>query len=326
MKRREFISLIGGAATTWPLAARAQQQSIRRIGVLMAVEQDERGQARYSAFRDALANLGWSEGRNLSIAVRWSQDSARVRSNAADLVEMKPEVIFAAPAPAVQPLRQQTKTIPIVFALTHDPVALGFVDSLTHPGGNITGFALYDESVSAKWVELLKQIAPSVGRVAVISDPRMQTGPEFLTQIQLAAHALGLEVLPYAATDAAGVESAFNDLARQPNVGFTIPPSVLAVTQRELVVSLAAKYGLPGIYAYRYYPAIGGLASYGADDIDDFKRAAGYVDRILKGEKPASLPVQYATKFELIINLKTAKALGLTIPPNLLALADEVVE
>ena len=239
---------------------------------------------------------------------------------------MNPEVIFAAPAPAVLTLSQQTKTIPIVFALTPDPVGVGLVESLARPGGNITGFASYDEAMATKWVELLKQIAPAVGRVAVISDARMRTWPGFLAKIQVAAHALGLEALPYTAMDAAGVVSVFAEFAPQPNLGFVIPPSDLAVTQRELVVSLAAKYRLPGIYAFRYYPAIGGLASYGIDDLDEFKRAAGYIDRMLKGEKPATLPVQYATKFELVINLKTAKSLGLKIPESFLLLADEVIE
>jgi len=325
MKRREFISLIGGAAVAWPLTAHAQQQSIRRIGVLMSVEEDARGHARYAAFRDALANLGWSEGRNLSIAARWSQDVAHIRSNAADLVALKPEVIFASPAPAAQALKQQTKTIPIVFALTPDPITLGLIDSLARPGGNITGFATYDEVFATKWIELLKQIAPSVGRVAIIADPRMH-GPGYLTKTQLAAQAIGLDVLPYTATDAQSVENVFAQFASQPSIGFIVPPSTLAVTQRELVVSLAAKYRLPGIYAFRYYPAIGGLASYGIDDIEEYKRAATYVDRILRGDKPGDLPVQQPTKFELVINVKTAKALGLTIPPNLLALADEVIE
>jgi putative tryptophan/tyrosine transport system substrate-binding protein len=325
MRRREFITLFGSAAATWPLDASAQQ-SLRRIGVLMGVEQDARGQARYVAFQDTLANLGWHEGRNVSIIARWGQDEARIQANAAELVAMRPDVIVAAPAPAVQPLQQLTKSIPIVFAQTADPVGLGLVESLAHPGGNITGFAGYDFAVATKWIELLKQIAPSVGRAAVISDPRTPTGPPYLTKIQTAAHTLGVDVLPFTATDAAGVESAFMAFAQQPNVGFIMLPSGLAVTQRELVVSLAAKYRVPGIYAYRYYPEIGGLASYGVDDIDDYKRAGGYVDRILKGEKPVDLPVQYATKFQLVINLKTAKTLGLTISPAFLLTADEVIE
>ena len=263
MRRRDFIKSIAASAAVWPPAARAQQ-SLRRIGILMSTEQDARGRARYVAFKDALANLGWHEGRNVSIIARWGQDEARIQANVAEMVAMRPDVILAAPVSAVRPLQLQTKSIPIVFAQTPDPVGLGLVESLAHPGGNITGFATYDTAIATKWIELLKQIAPSVDRVAVIGDPRMPSWSGYLTKIQVAARALSVEVLAFAAKDAAGLESAFMEFAQQPNVGLITPPSGLAVTQRELIVSLAAKYRVPGIYAYRYYPAIGGLAPHTA--------------------------------------------------------------
>jgi putative ABC transport system substrate-binding protein len=328
MRRREFITLLGGAAFLPPRAAFAQATDrVRRVGVLMSVEDDAQGEARVSAFRHGLEDLGWKEGRNLSITARWGAgDEAYIRAHAAELVALKLDVIFAAPATSVPPLQHETKTIPIVFAQVPDPIALGLVENLAHPGGNITGFALYDQAFAAKWVELIKQIVPSVVRVAVIVDPRAASAAKYLATIQAAAPSFGVEVLVYTARDAAGIESAFDTFAGLPNVGLIMLPSGLAVTQRELVVSLAAKYRVPAVYAFRYYVVTGGLASYGVDDIDAYKHAASYVDRILKGEKPADLPVQYPTKFERVINLKTAKALGLTIPQSFLQLADEVIE
>jgi len=328
MRRREFIALLGGAAFLPPRAAFAQAPDrMRRVGVLMSVNDDAQGEARVSAFRHGLEDLGWKEGRNLLITARWGAgDEAYIRAHAAELVALKPDVIFAAPATSVPPLQHETKTIPIVFAQVPDPIALGLVENLAHPGGNITGFALYDQAFAAKWVELIKQIVPSVVRVAVIVDPRTATAARYLAAIQAAAPSFGVEVLVYTARDAAEIESAFDTFAGLPNVGLIMLPSGLAVTQRELVVSLAAKYRVPAVYAFRYYVVTGGLASYGVDDIDAYKHAASYVDRILKGEKPADLPVQYPTKFERVINLKTAKALGLTIPQSFLQLADEVIE
>jgi putative tryptophan/tyrosine transport system substrate-binding protein len=327
MRRRDFMALVGGAAA-WPLAARAQPNGpVRRLGALFSVEQDARGQARYEAFSNALARLGWIEGRNLSTIIRWGVGNESIlRERAEELVALHPDVIFAAPITSVPPVQSATKTIPIVFAQTADPVGLGIVQSLAKPGGNTTGFATFDRTIAAKWVELLKQIAPSIARIAVVSDPRQPTAAGYLTTIQAAASSLSVDVLPYQAVSADGIESAFEAIGQQANVGLIMPPSGTAVSQRDLVVSLAAKYRVPGVYAYRYYPALGGLASYGVDDVEGYAQAASYVDRIFKGEKPADLPVQYATKFQLVINLKTAKALGLTISPSFLLTADEVIE
>jgi putative tryptophan/tyrosine transport system substrate-binding protein len=328
MRRREFITLLAGAAAAWPVTARAQKAaSTRRVGVLMSTEEDTRGKARFAAFKNALADLGWVEGRNLSIVTRWGMgDEAYLRAHAAELVALQPDVILAAPTSSVLPAQHETKTIPIVIAQTTDPVMLGVVQSLAHPGGNVTGFANYDVALATKWVELLHQIAPSIVRVAVIKDPRLVNASSYLASVQAGARSLGIDVLPYEARDGKEIESAFAAFADQPNTGLIMPPSSTAVTYRDLVVSLADKYRIPAVYAYRYYAASGGLASYGVDDIDGYRRAASYVARIFNGEKPADLPVQYATKFELVINLKTAKALGLTIPESFLLLADEVIE
>jgi putative tryptophan/tyrosine transport system substrate-binding protein len=327
--RRQFLSVLGGATLAWPFAALAQQQGerVRRLGALMSVEDDAEGEARFAALRRALSDLGWVEGHNLSITIRWGTgDEAFLRAGAAELVALQPDVIFAAPVTSVPPLQRETKTIPIVFAQATDPVGLGLVKSLARPGGNITGFATFEQAIAVKWIELLKQIAPSVVRAAVIIDLRARTAAGYLAAMQDGARSLGLDVASYSARDAAETTSAFESFAHEPNVGLILPPSPVAITQRELVVSLAEKYRVPAVYPYRYFCAGGGLAAYGVDILDEYKRAASYVDRILKGEKPADLPVQYATKFDLVINLKTAKALGLTIPQTLLATADEVIE
>jgi len=241
-------------------------------------------------------------------------------------VALQPDVIFAAPVNSVPPLQRETNTIPIVFAQATDPVGLGLVKSLARPGGNITGFATFERSIAAKWIELLKQIAPSVVHAAVISDPRAPTAAGYLAAIRDGAPSLGMDVVSYSARDAAETTSAFETFAQESNIGVILPPSALAITQRDLVVSLAQRYRVPAIYPYRYFCASGGLAAYGIDIIDEYKRAASYIDRILRGEKAADLPVQYATKFDLVINLKTAKALGLTIAPSFILTADEVIE
>jgi ABC-type uncharacterized transport system substrate-binding protein len=329
MKRREFVRLFVGAVT-WPLAAHAQQrEGIRRIGVLMNLaESDLEGQARITAFREALGKLGWTEGRELHIEYRWfAGDAVRARAYAAELVKLKPEVIFASATSSLVPLQRETRTVPIVFAQLTDPVGGGFVASLARPGGNITGFAQYEYSIGAKWVELLKQIAPQVTRVAVIYDEANQSEAQgTLPVIGAAARSFGMQIAAYAVRDAAEIERAIQEFTREPNGGLIPLPAPVTAVHRDLIISLATRHRLPNVYAYRYYPASGGLASYGIDNIELHRRAASYVDRILKGEKPGDLPVQQATKFELVINLKTAKALGLDPPISLLARTDEVIE
>jgi putative ABC transport system substrate-binding protein len=331
MKRREFITLLGGAAATWPHAARAQQQPerMRRLGVLTSgpSETDAEGQARVAALRQGLKELGWIEGRNLRIDIRWgAADAGRMRVYAAELVTLNPDVIFAAPSFALAEVQRLTRTIPIVFAQVSDPVGAGFIASLSHPGGNITGFALYEFALGAKWLELLKQIAPSVTRAAVIYDPTTPSATGFLPLIQAAGRSFGIDVFVHSVHDSAEFGPIINAFATEPNGALIAIPSSLIGVHRDLIISLANRNRLPNVSAFRYYPTAGGLASYGVDNIDLYRRAASYVDRILKGEKPSDLPVQEANKYQLVINLKTAKALGLTIPPSLLATADEVIE
>jgi putative ABC transport system substrate-binding protein len=320
--------VLGGAAA-WPLAARAQQpEPARRIGVLMNLsESDSEVQMRIAAFRDGLKKLGWMEGRNLQVEYRWGAgDSERIRAFARELVALKLEVILAAAGSVAQVLQQETHVVPIVFAQTIDPVGSGLVASVPRPGSNITGFALFEFSIATRWVELLKEIAPNVTRVAVLYDPWNLVSPGFFPMIDAGARVHGLEVSIHAVRNDAEIEQAIEAFARSPNGGLIPLPSELIGAKRDLITSLAAKHRLPSVSAYLYYPASGGLASYGAENIDTFRRAADYIDRILRGEKPADLPVQFPTKYQLGINLKTAKALGLTIPDKLLALADEVIE
>jgi putative ABC transport system substrate-binding protein len=328
MKRREFITMLGGAAA-WPLAARAQQRgTVRRIGVLLSTsETDQEGQTRVAALQRGLQELGWTEGRNIKIDYRWAAgDPGRARAYAAELVAAKPDVIFAAPSSVLAAVQRETRTIRVVFAQVSDPVGAGFVASLAHPGGNITGFALYEFAIGAKWLELLKQIAPSVTRAAVIYDPVTPAATGFLPMIEAAGRSSGVDVFTSSVHDTAEIERVLNAFAAQPNGGLIPVPSLLIASQRDFIISLAHRHRLPNVSAFRYYPASGGLASYGVDNIDLYKRAASYVDRILKGEKPADLPVQLADRFELVINLKTAKALGLEIPVSVLARTDEVIE
>jgi ABC-type uncharacterized transport system substrate-binding protein len=329
MKRREFITLLGGAATAWPLAARAQQgERMRRIGVLMSLAADDpEGQARLTAFVQGLQELGWTDGRNVRIDYRWpAGDAERTRRYATELAALAPDVILAGGGSVVPSLLQATRTVPIVFTQTPDPVGAGFVNSLARPGGNATGFLLYEYGISAKWLELIKEIAPRVTRAAVIRDAAIASGTGQWGAIQTAAPSFGVEVSPVNLRDAGEIERDVAAFARSPNGGLIVTASTLAVVHRDLIVTLAARHKLPAVYPSRFFVAAGGLISYGPDSIDPHRRAAGYVDRILKGEKPADLPVQAPTKYELAINLKTAKALGLEVPPTLLARADKVIE
>jgi len=329
VKRREFILALGGAAAGWPFAARAQQgERMRRIGVLMNLAADDpEGQARIAAFLQGLQQLGWTDGRNLRIEYRWAAgDADRVRRYAAELLALSPDVILASGSAVVVPLLQATRTVPIVFVTVPDPVGAGFVDSLARPGGNITGFLSFEYGISAKWLELLKQIAPGVTRVAVIRDPAISAGTGQFGAIQSVAPSFGVELNPINVRDAGEIERAVTAFARAPNSGLIVTGSALANVHRNLIVTLAARHKLPAVYFERYFVTGGGLISYGPSIVDQFRRAAGYVNRILKGAKPADLPVQAPTKYELVINLKTAKALGLTVPPSVLVRADEVIE
>jgi ABC-type uncharacterized transport system substrate-binding protein len=329
VKRREFISLLGGAAAAWPLAARAQQgEQIRRIGVLHSLAAgDTEGQARLTAFVQGLQELGWTDGRNVRIDYRWTAgDPEHARRYAAELVALAPDVILAHGGSVVPSLLQVTRTVPIVFTQTPDPVGAGFVNSLARPGGNVTGFTAYEYGISAKWLELLKEIAPRVTRVAVIRDAAIASGTGQWGALQSVAPSFGVELSPVNLLDAGEIERAVAAFARSPNSGVIVTASTLAVVHRELIVTLAARHKLPAVYFARYFVIGGGLISYGPDTIDPHRRAAGYVDRILKGEKPADLPVQAPTKYELAISLKTAKTLGLDVPTSLIALADEVIE
>jgi len=328
MQRRDFITLLGSAAVTWPLAARGQQPDrTRRIGALAGIEDDAEGRARFAAFQQGLQQLGWTDGRNVRIDYRWGGgDADNIRKHAAELVALAPDVILAAGGAVAGPLLQATRAVPIVFVIVPDPVGAGFVDSLARPGGNATGFVSFEYSISAKWLELLKQIAPGITRAAVLRDPAISTGIGQFGAIQSVAPSLGVEVSPMNVRDAGEIERAVAAFARSSNGGLIVTGSALAVVHRDLVITLAVRHKLPAVYYERNFVAAGGLISYGPDYLDEFRRAAGYVDRILKGEKPADLPVQAPTKYKLVINLKTAKALGLTIPPTLLATADEVIE
>jgi putative ABC transport system substrate-binding protein len=330
LRRREFISLLGSAAAAWPLAARAEQPGgMRRIGALMAsAADDSENQARMAAFLQGLAQLGWTDGRNVRIDARWATTNADdLRRHAAELAALAPDVLVAATGTAtLAPLLQATRTVPIVFVTVIDPVGAGFVASLARPGGNATGFTMLEYGLSGKWLELLKEIAPRMTRAAVLRDPAIASGIGQFGAVQAVAPSLGVELTPVDVRDAPEIERAVTSFARSSNGGLIVTPSPLATRHRDLIITLAARHRLPAVYAWRYYVTDGGLISYGADPIDHYRRAAGYVDRILRGEKPADLPVQAPTKYELVINLKTAKTLGLEVPPTLLARADEVIE
>jgi len=330
MRRREFITLLGGATVTWPLAARAQQpESMRRIGVLMGFpESDPQAQSFIAAFRDGLQKLGWTDGRNIRIDTRWPGFDAESRQRfAKELVALQPDLILSHTTPTTAALLQETRTIPIVFATVTDPVGSGFVPSLARPGGNVTGFTLVEPTMAAKWVELLKEIAPRVNRVAMLFNPATATYADyFLTPFKAAAASFGVAAIAAPVRDMSELESVVAAQAREPNGGLIVMPDSFTDTHREEIISLVARYHLLAVYAYRFFTEHGGLLSYGADLRDNFRRAAYYVDRVLKSEKPADLPVQAPTKFELVINLKTAKELGLTITRDFLLIADEVIE
>jgi putative tryptophan/tyrosine transport system substrate-binding protein len=326
MRRRGFITLLCSAAVAWPLSAPAQQgERVRRIGVLMNLASDDpEAQARIAAFRQELQQLGWTEGRDVRIDYRWAGDASRFHGYAEELLALAPDVVLASATPSVQALQQATRAVPIVFANVGDPVAAGIVDSLARPGGNVTGFSYFEFGFGAKWLELLKEIAPRARRVAVLRD--LTVGTAQLSAIQAVAPSFNVELSVVGVRDASEIERSVTAFARSSNGGMIVTASTLALVHRNLITMLAARHGLPAVYAFRYMVTAGGLISYGADPIDLFRRAAGYVDRILKGEKPADLPVEAPTRYELVINLKTAKSLGLEIPPMLLARADEVIE
>jgi putative ABC transport system substrate-binding protein len=328
MKRRQLIALLAGTAA-WPLVARAQQlERMRRIGVLSALAADDpEGQARIAAFLRELQQLGWSEGRNIQIEYRWGTgDADRIRRDAAELVAFEPDVILAAGGRVIVPLREVVRTVPIVFTQTADPVGAGFVESLARPGGNTTGFTISDYGMSGKWLEVLKQVAPRLTRAGVLRDATVPAGTGQWGAIQAVAPSLGVDLSPIDVRDAREIERAVSEFAHGPDRGLIVTTAALAIRHRDLIIALANQHRLPTIYPFRFYAIDGGLISYGADSIDPHRRAGNYVDRILKGEKPADLPVQAPTKYELVINLKTAKALGIAVPPTLLVRADEVIE
>jgi putative tryptophan/tyrosine transport system substrate-binding protein len=330
LQRREFITLLGGAAAAWPLAARAQQsERMRRIGVLIASAMDEpEFQARMAAFLQGLAQLGWTDGRNVRIDTRWATTNADdLRRHATELAALAPDVILSATGTAtVAPLLQATRTVPIVFVIVIDPVGAGFVTSLARPGGNATGFLMFEYGLSGKWLELLKEIAPGATRAAVVRDSTIASGIGQFAAVQAVAPSLGVELSPVDARDAPEIERAVTTFARSGNGCLIVTASPVALRHRDLIITLAARHRLPAVYATRNFVTDGGLISYGPNLPDQYRLAAGYVDRILRGEKAADLPVQAPTKYELVINLKTAKALGLNLPPMLLARADEVIE
>jgi putative tryptophan/tyrosine transport system substrate-binding protein len=328
MRRRQFITLIGGSAAAWPLAARAQQpEPVRRIGVLMSLAADDKeSQVRLAAFIRALQDLGWTTGRDLHIDIRWGDDSIEVaHHNAAELVALAPGVMMASGSAAASSLKRATTAVPIVFVQVAEPLGGGLIESFAKPGGNVTGFASIAYGVSARWLELLKEIAPGVTRVVVVRDPDSGAGAAQFAAIQSVAPSLGMELSPVGVREPSAIERAITALSGTSNGGLLVTTSTRASAHRELMLALAARYKLPAVYPFRFYVASGGLICYGVDWIDQYRRAAGYVDRILKGEKPGNLPVQAPVKYETVINLKTAKALGIDVPPTLLASADEVI-
>jgi len=328
MKRQEFITLAGSMAVAWPLAAHAQQQAqMRRVGVLVSAGIETDQQAGVAVFKEVLRQLGWIDGHNVRFEVRWAgADPAKARKNAEELVVLQTDVILATGVLGVQTLLQTTRSVPIVFNSISDPIGTGFIDNLARPGGTATGFVLFDYALTAKWMELLKEIAPTVTRVAVLRDPELMSGVGQFAVIQYVAPSVGMEVSAISMRDAREIEQDVAKFASAPNGGLILTASALSVVHRDLVVGLAAKHKLPAVYHRRYFVTGGGLMSYGSEVEEQFRGAARYVDRILKGEKPADLPVQAPTKYELVINRKTSQALDLTVPPSLLARADEVIE
>lgn len=329
MRRREFITLVAGAAATWPLAARAQQPArMRHIGVLTSTAADDpEGLARHAVFMQALEQLGWIEGRNVQIDLRWVGGNADLyRKYAAELVALRPDVILGTSGPTIAALQTETRTVPIVFAQAVDPVGAGFVDSLARPGRNATGFTPFEFGISGKWLELLKEITPGLTRAAVIRDPAIATGIGQFGAIQSVAPSLGVELSPVSVRDPGEIERGVSAFARSSNGGLIVTASPLAGVHRHLIFKLAIQHKLPAVYFARYMAVDGGLISYGPDFVDQYRQAAGYIDRILKGEKPADLPVQAPSKYQLVINLRTTRAIGLAIPSSIIARADEVIE
>jgi putative tryptophan/tyrosine transport system substrate-binding protein len=329
MRRRDFITLLGGTAASWPLAARAQQGAqFRRIGFQSNLAEGDQEAPRYvAAFEQTLAQLGWVKGRNVQIDYRWTGgDPTTIQRTAAELLALNPDVILTVGGGQVRVLEELTSTTPIVFLQTADPAGVGLVDSLARPGHNVTGFSVFEFGIGGKWLGLLKEIAPGVTRVAVLQDTRISSGPAILASAQAVAPSLGIEVSGISFRDAAGIERGIEAFAQEPNGGLIVAPHSLAIANRALIIGLAAQHGLPAIYPFRYFATDGGLIYYGPDVGEQYQEAAGYINRILKGEKPSDLPVQAPTKYELVINLKTAKALGLAIPQTLLATADKVIE
>jgi putative ABC transport system substrate-binding protein len=331
IRRRELIAALGGAAAAWPLAARAQQPDrVRRIGVLMGyAESDSDAQAWYATFREELQKLGWTEGRNAQIDTRWATpaDAGSMRRFAKELVALQPDLFLSSTTPTTTALLQQTRTIPIVFAIVADPIGSGFVASFARPGGNVTGFIFTEPTMAGKWLELLKEIAPRVARVAMLFNPASATYAEYwLSPFKAAAASFAIEPIAAPVRDRSELESVVAAQAREPNGGLIAMPDSFTDAHRAEITSLAARYRLPAVYPFRFFVEVGGLMSYGVDRTDNFRRAATYADRILKGEKPSELPVQAPFKYELVINLKTAKALGLDVPLHLQQLADEVIE
>jgi len=328
LPRRQFITLLGGAAVAWPLAARAQTKQTRRIGVLMGlVANDPEAKSRVVAFENGLRELGWVKERNLSIEYRWAGDGNVLRDHAAQLLAMAPDLILANSTPVTVALREQNLAVPIVFTQVVDPVGQGFVPNLAHPGGNLTGFTSFEFSIGTKWLEALKQTAPRVTRVAVVFNPQSAPFADlFLRPMEAAAPSFSIMLIGAAVRDPADVDRVFETLAREPNGGLMVLPDISMTNYREAIVALAARHHIPAIYPFRFFAASGGLMSYGTDVTEVFWRAAGYVDRILKGTRPGELPIQAPNKYELVVNLKTAKALGLDVPATLLARADEVIE
>jgi len=329
MRRREFVSLLGGGVAAWPLMARGQQRDrVRQIGLLSPFsENDPETKARLAAFKERLEQLGWTDGRNIKIEYRFSEGNIeRTRTAAAELVALTPDVIVAYANPAVSALKPITSTIPIVFTQVSDPVGSGFVTDLAHPGGNITGFHSFEPAIGGKWLEVLKEIAPSVRRAAVVHDPRIAANVSFLRAAESASSSLGVTVTPAGVTNAADIEREITAFAQEPNGGLVVAPAPATFDRRDLIIALAEQWRLPAIYSYRFNVKSGGLVSYGYEGLEQFQQAATYVDRILRGAKPDALPLQLPSKYQLVVNLKAAKAIGLTIPPAVLARADEVIE
>jgi putative tryptophan/tyrosine transport system substrate-binding protein len=328
MRRREFIAWLGGAAVAWPLAARAQQsERMRRVGVLVGLaENDPEMKERIEGLRQGLEKLGWAEGSNLRIDYRFAPAGAQARLLARELIALQPDVILTQSTPATAAMQQETRTIPIVFAGVADPIGSGFAASLSRPGGNLTGLLQYEEGITGKWLAMLKEIAPNLTRAALVANPRTSAFDYFLQSAKAAAPSLGIDLVPTPVDNAADIERAIATFAREPNGGLVLPPDTSTVVHRNLIIWLAAQHRLPAVYTIRVFVLAGGLMSYGPDYVDLYRQSASYVDRVLRGSKPADLPVQTPTKFETVLNRKTAQALGLPIPPGLLIAADEVIE